>query len=56
MKYKSITLGITWSTKKGFNDKFQKLLDEYSLKGWKLHSFHFDSGSICTVVFEKEQD
>lgn len=55
IKYESVTIGVTFSTKKSFNEKFQKTLDEYSEKGWKLHSFHF-SFEICTMVFEKEQE
>lgn len=54
VKYESITIGCMFSTKASFNTRFQALLDEYSKKGWTLHSFHFDAGSICTIVFERE--
>lgn len=55
-KYESITIGCAFSTKKSFNSRFQNILDEYSQKGWVLHSFHFDYGTVCTIVFEKDID
>lgn len=54
-QYKSISFGCTWRTKNNFNDKLQAILDEYAKKGWLLHSWQITaSGSMCTVIFEKE--
>lgn len=55
-EYKVETIGIALKTKKGFNELFQNLLNERSSEGWKLHSFHFDAGSYCCVVFERDTE
>lgn len=53
-KYEAVTIGCAFKTKNAFNEKFQEVLDEYSKKGFTLHSYHFASDVYCTIVFEKE--
>ena len=53
-EYKSDVIGIIIKGKKGFNEAFQKLLDERAAEGWRLHSYHFSAGEMCSVVFERE--
>lgn len=55
-EYKSITFGLTFSTKNGFNEKVQAYLDQYAKEGWRLHTVNVygASASIGHIVFEKE--
>lgn len=57
-EYESVTFGCAFSTKSGFNDKLQSLLDEYAEDGWKLHTMQVAgaSASICVCVFEREKE
>lgn len=55
-EYKSVTFGCAFNTKHGFNEKLQNLLDEYSKKGWRLHTMQVagSSASVYICVFERE--
>ena len=55
-EYKSITFSCLFNTKKVFNEKVQKYLDEYAKDGWRLHTLNVDSFSgIVHMVFEREK-
>lgn len=54
-KYKTVTFGCSFSTKKGVENKLQEVLDEYSAQGWILHSWQISLGEIVVVVFEKDE-
>ena len=55
-EYETVTFGCSLKTRNGINDKLQDLLDEYSKKGWRLHTMQMTgiSTDFCVCVFERE--
>ena len=53
-EYKVDVIGLNVETRKSFEEKFQKLLDERVSQGYVLHSFR-TSMEFCTAVFEREK-
>lgn len=54
-EYKVDVIPVTFKTNKGFEEKFQSLLNERVSQGYELHSFSMHL-EVCTVVFEREAE
>lgn len=56
-EYKSITFSCLFNTKKVFNEKVQKYLDEYAKDGWRLHTVNVygATAEVGHIVFEREK-
>ena len=53
--YKTVTLGYTFSTKRGLTKRLQESLTEEGSKGWRLVKFDFcDDLNACVIVYERE--
>lgn len=52
-EYKVDVISVTFKTNKGFEEKFQNLLNERVAQGYQLHSFSMHL-EVCTVIFERE--
>ena len=53
-EYKVDVIGLNVETRKSFEEKFQKLIDERVSQGYVLHSFS-TTIEVCTAVFEREK-
>ena len=53
--YKSDYFKCTFATAEKFNALLQEKLDKYASEGWLLHSYHVLEGSLCTLVFYREE-
>ena len=57
MLYKTDFIRCTFSTASKFNEQFQQMLDDYTDRGWRLHSWHMVGGdTCCQIVFYREDD
>ena len=57
-EYETVTFGCLFSSKEDFNNKLQRILDDYAEEGWRLHTIQIAGGSasMCVCVFEREAE